>query len=84
MLELLDSFAECFRLLLGTNAQFFHDFEDTPESQDDNQRSDFFENATQKDIYDEARYDDSRIEAVELGSEEAIMVSILRQNTISY
>lgn len=75
MFELLDSFAECFRLLLSTNAQFFHDLEDTPETQDDNQRSDLFKNATQKDIYDEARYDDSSVKAVELGPEETVMLS---------
>jgi len=76
LFELFDSFTECFRLLLGTHAQLFHDFEDTPETQDNNQRSDLLENATQKDIYDEARDDDSCIEAVELGSEEAVAISI--------
>jgi hypothetical protein len=77
LFEQLDLFVKCFRLLLSANTQFFYDLEDTPKTQDDNQRSDFFEDATQKDVYDEARYDDGSIKTVELGSEEAVMVSII-------
>ena len=51
-------------LLLRSDAKFFDDLEDAPESQDHNQRSHFPETSLERGIGDETRDNDESIEAV--------------------
>lgn len=54
-----------FHLLLCANAEFLYDFEDTPETKNDDQRGNFFFDTTEEKIKDERCDDDKSIEDVE-------------------
>jgi hypothetical protein len=56
-------------LLFCANAELLDDLENSPQSQDDDKRSDLFENAVQDDVDNETGEDDESVEAVEPGAE---------------
>lgn len=62
--ELFDLTLQVLGLLLGANAEFFDDFEDSPETHDNDQRGDFFNGTMQDNVGDEACNDDECIETV--------------------
>lgn len=53
-LKLLYPQLQPIHLLLGSNTKFLNDLEKAPETEDDDERSDFFEDAMQEHVHDEA------------------------------
>ncbi len=56
-------------MFLGTDGEFFHYFEEAPEAEDYDKGGDFFEDAVEEDVDDEACDYDEGIEDVEGGGE---------------
>jgi hypothetical protein len=52
-------------LLFSTNAEFLNDLEEAPETEDDDERRDFFQDTMKQDIYYESRKDYGCVKGVE-------------------
>lgn len=69
LLQLLNPVLQPGHLLLGPDAELLDDLEEAPETQDDDEGGDFFEDAVQQHVGDEAGEDDEGVEDVEFGGE---------------
>lgn len=75
-LKLLDSQLQAVHLFFGANAELLDDFEEAPETEDDDQRGDFFENAVEEHVNYEAGDDDEGVEGVKVGAEIAVICQL--------